>query len=318
MKKKILITGSCGFIMGNLIRKAIYEKYPYNFVSIDRVNSNAINSMYWNKNHIFHVADIRDQHIIDVIFQFEKPDIVIHGAAETSVDVSLKDPNVFVTTNVLGTQTIINACLKHEVEKLIHISTDEVYGQLSNEDDLSWTEESLLDPRNPYSASKASAELMIKAANKSHGLIYNIIRPSNNYGPRQTTEKLIPKTIKSILHNTSIDIYGEGLQMRDWTHVFDNCSAILTVLEKGQPNETYNVSANQELHNIEVVQKICNTLGKGHDLIKFIKDPRKSHDFRYSINTDKIRNLGWKPYYKFKDGIVGTCDWYNNNQWYLK
>lgn len=315
--KKVLITGTCGFIFSNFIRRAIYEKQPYTFVSVDRVSGNA-NALYFHKNHTFHLADLRDQHIIDKIFQFERPDIVIHGAAESFVDYSLSDPNSFVTSNVLGTQVVINACIKHGVERMIYISTDEVYGQLTSETDKAWTEESPLDPRNPYSASKAAGELMVKAAHQSHGLIYNITRSSNNYGPRQTPEKLIPKAIKHILQDKKIPVYGEGLQIRDWTHVFDNCAAILTVLNSGKPNETYNISANQELPNIEVIQKICNAMGKGHELISFIEDPRKGHDFRYSVDSSKIKELGWKPTYRFREGITDTVEWYKINQWLLK
>jgi len=314
--KKVLITGSCGFIFGNFIRRAIYQKQPYQFVSVDRIGGNA-NSLYTNPHHTFHPADIRDQHVMDVIFQLERPDIVIHGAAETFVDSSLSDPNSFVTSNVLGTQVIINCCLKHKVEKLIYISTDEVYGQLSNEDDASWTETDILNPRNPYSATKAAGEMLVKAANRSHGLTYNITRSSNNYGPRQTAEKLIPKIIKCILNDQKIPVYDQGLQIRDWTHVYDNCDAILTILNKGNINETYNVSANQEFTNIEVVQKICNLLEGGHQLIEFVKD-RPGHDFRYSINSSKIRELGWQPNYKFKEGIVETVEWYKINKWMLK
>jgi dTDP-glucose 4,6-dehydratase len=319
-KPKILITGSCGFILGNFIRKAIYEKYPYQFVSIDKVNSNAINSMYWNKNHIFHVADIRDQHIVDVIFHFEKPDIVIHGAAETHVDNSLSDPNSFVSSNVLGTQVIVNACIKHKISKLIYISTDEVYGQLTSEYDPPWTEDCHINPRNPYAATKAAGELIVKAAHESHGLVYNITRSSNNYGPRQTADKLLPKAIKNIMQDKPIPIYGKGLQVRDWLHVFDNCAGILTVLQNGKPNETYNISANQELTNIELIQKVCNVMGKGHELISFIEDPRKNgHDFRYSISSNKLRALGWKPAIKLSDGLSNLCiPWYLNNQWWFK
>lgn len=315
--KKVLITGSCGFIFSNFIRRAIYAKQPYQFVSIDRVSGNA-NSVYSNKNHTFHIADLRDSHIIDKIFQFERPDIVIHGAAESFVDHSLSDPNAFVTSNVLGTQNVINACVKHEVGRLIYISTDEVYGQLTGENDASWTEKSPLDPRNPYSASKAAGELMVKAAYHSHGLTYNITRSSNNYGPRQTPEKLIPKAIKCITQGQPIPLYGQGLQIRDWTHVYDNCSALLTVLNNGQPNEVYNISANQELPNVEVIQKVCNAMGAGHDLISFIEDPRKGHDFRYSVDASKIKDLGWKPSIKFKEGIIDTVEWYKINQWFLK
>lgn len=319
-EKKILCTGSCGFIIGNFIRKSIYEKRPYQFISIDRVNVNATNSMYWNKNHTFHVADIRDQHIIDVIFQFEKPDIVIHGAALTHVDDSLNQPNEFITSNVLGTQVIINACVKHKIEKLIYLSTDECLGQLENENCPSWTEEAVLNPRNPYSVSKASGEMLIKAAHHAYGLIYNITRSSNNYGPRQTPNKLIPKVIKAILYKEPIPLYGQGLQIRDWIHVFDNCSAILSILEKGQSNEIYNISANQEFTNLEIVQRICNAMESGHNLITHIPDPRgKSHDFRYSVDTTKIRQLGWEPKIKLKDELMNQCIlWYLNNQWWFK
>lgn len=311
--KKVLITGSCGFVFGNFLRKAVYEKQPYQLVSVDRVNDKAINSMYWNKNHIFHVADIRDQHVMNTIFQFEQPDIVIHGADDSSLD-----SNSLVTSNVLGTQVIVDCCVKHKVSKLIYISTDEVYGQLTNETDPSWKEDAPLNPRNLYSATKAAGELMVKAAHQSSGLIYNITRSSNNYGPRQAAEKLIPKVIKCVLDGGKIPIYGQGLQIRDWTHVNDNCAAIMNIINKGEPNETYNIAANQELTNIEVVQKICNTMGKGHELMSFIPDPRLSHDFRYSVDSSKLRELGWKPNFRFKEGIVNTVEWYMSNQWFLK
>lgn len=310
-KQKIIITGSAGFIFSNFIRKAIYDKQPYSFVSIDRVNNNTINSMYCNKNHLFYVADITDQHIIDTIFKFEKPDIVIHAAAETNID---SNPNSFITSNVLGTQVVINCCEKHNVKKFLYISSDGVYGQLNNEQDPSWTEDSLLNPRTLYSVSKMSAESLVKISN----LNYNIIRLSNNYGPRQTNNRLIPKVIKSIINNLPIEVYGQGLQVRDWIHVFDTCSAIFTVLEKGVAGEIYNVSAKQEFSNIEVVQKICNIMNSGHNLINCVPDPRRIHDFRYSMNCDKIKSLGYKPQIKFNEGIALCCQWYATNKWWLQ
>lgn len=305
-------------IFSNFLRRAVFEKQPYQLISIDRVNYSN-NSMYWNKNHIFHIADIRDQHIVDTIFQFEKPDIVIHGAAESSVDHSLNDPNSFITSNVLGTQVIINACIKNNVKKLVMISSDEIYGQLTSESEKSWTEEAPLNPRNCYSASKACGELLVRAAHQSHGLVYNITRSSNNYGPRQMPDKLIPNVIKCILENKKIPVYGQGLQIRDWTHVNDNCSAIFNILSNGKDNEIYNISANQEFANIEVVNAICNAMGKGHNLIEFIKDPRgTAHDFRYSVDSSKIKKLGWAPSIKFKEGILSTVDWYQTNKYFLK
>jgi dTDP-glucose 4,6-dehydratase len=322
--KKVLVTGTCGFIFGNFIRKAIYDQNQkknqdkFAFTSVDRVTANSVNSMYWNKNHVFHPADIRDPHVMDVIFQLEKPDIVIHGAAETFVDTSLKDPNSFVTSNVLGTQVIINCCLKHKVERLIYISTDEVYGQLTSESDPAWAEDAPLNPRNPYSATKAAGELLVQAAHQTHGLIYNITRSSNCYGPRQLPEKLVPKAIKCVLDGQKIPLYGQGQQIRDWTFVADNCTAIMAILERGAPNEVYNISAKQEFTNIETINLVCNAIGKGHELISFIEDPRGGHDFRYSVDTAKIQKLGWKPSYKFRDGIRDTVQWYLDNQWFLK
>jgi len=693
-RKKILITGTAGFIFGNFVRKVIYEKQPYTFASIDRLNNNSINSFYWNKNHTFYIADICDQHIINSIFQLEQPNIVIHGAALTHVDESIKDPNAFITNNVLGTQIIINSCLKHKIEKLVYIScydehtravtrngfkkwnelkendivlsinsstgfveekpikkvivqdydgyllsfnnyrvdltvtpnhrmicdynhkdksnlnwhtaeelekinkkmylptgkinkispdviyvpkiglvnakaffylcgvfigdgftayqekevvnksgysheeyckkyrdsetgrfvnatikngsfettichnyriyidvpekdkariplenalnilnieyttqknksgehiyftskkwcdffetcgkyaknkqipewmfdygedllkylwqglhdsdghgynipgrtvriatvsekltaqlcylgsmigyqtkvhkqhsesilegrkiigdaniicfsnkyrahipvptktpykgkvwcltvednknfliehngkitfcgnTDEVYGALNNDNEPSWTEDCPLNPRNQYSVTKAAGEMLVKAAHNSHGLVYNITRAANNYGPRQTCDKLLPKIIKCVLGNEKIPIYGKGMQIREWLSVFDNCNAILKIIEKGTPNEIYNISSNEEYLNIEIVQAICNEMGKGHDLINFITDPRGlAHDQKYSINCDKIKKLGWKPEKKFKTELGNTLNWYLNNQWFIK
>lgn len=317
---KILCTGTAGFIFSNFIRRAIFDKEPYTFVSVDKINNNVLSSMYINKSNTFYLADIRDQHIMDRIFQFEKPDIVVNGAAEANVDYSLSDPNKFVSTNVLGTQVLLNCSVKYGVKKFVQISTDEIFGQLNNEDEIPWDEASPPNPRNPYAASKMSAELMVQAAYHSHGLSYNITRSSNNYGARQTPDKLIPRVIKCILNEEKIPIYGQGLQVRDWTHVNDNCRGILSVLKNGKDNEVYNISANQELTNIEVVQKICNIMGKGHDLIEHIIDPRgNAHDFRYAINSGKLRALGWAPEIKFKEGIIDTVKWYTDNpQWFEK
>jgi dTDP-glucose 4,6-dehydratase len=322
--KKILTTGSNGFIFSNYIRKTLFdnksksEDQKYTFASIDKMTrGNGFPNIYQNKNHTFYLGDISDTHFVDIVFDQERPDFVIHGAAESFVDFSLKDPNKFIISNVLGTQVLINASVKYKVEKFIMISTDECYGQLTNESDSPWTESSPLNPRNPYSASKAASELLVQAASVSYGLNYNITRSSNNYGPRQTTEKLIPKVIKSIVEGNKIPVYGQGLQIRDWTYVIDNCSAITTVLEKGTPNEIYNISANQECTNIELIQKICNLMGKGHELISFVEE-RPGHDFRYAINCDKAKALGWAPTMKLPDGLEACVQWYLNNSWSLK
>jgi dTDP-glucose 4,6-dehydratase len=316
MKKKLLITGTSGFIFSNFIRRIKdLAKNSYNLVGIDKISNRAsLNDRYINKNYNLHIVDITDAHCLDVIFDYEKPDIVIHGAASSHVDISLKDPNRFVMDNVLGTQNIINCCVKYKVEKLVYISTDETTGHLTSEKDPSLTEEASLNPRNPYSASKAAGELLVKAANQSFGLKYNITRSSNNYGHNQTTDKLIPKVIKCILNDEKIPVYGQGLQIRDWLHVNDNCSAILTILEKGKDNEIYNITANQEISNIELVQKICNIIGKGHQLITYVED-RPGHDFRYSIDNSKLKALGWASKYNLKEGLPEVVEWYMINKW---
>lgn len=316
-KKKILITGSCGFIFSNFVRKVIYEsnqkdsKYqPYDVISIDRVNYNATNNLYWSRDHTFYIADIRDQHVIDTIIKFEQPNIIIHGAAETLVNSPLCEPNSFITTNVLGTQVIINACLKYKVDKLIYISDEEVLGPSDNPLD----ELSTINPHTPYAASKAAGELLVMAAHKSHGLIYNIIRLSNNYGRRQSLENLVPKTIKCIQDEQPIVL--QGMDTRVWTHVFDTCTGILNILDLNKNNEIYHLSSEHEFTNLEVVQTICNVMEKGYNSIIF--EEHKLNNFKYSINSNKIKELGWKTNYKFKNGIINTVDYYLNNQWFFK
>jgi dTDP-glucose 4,6-dehydratase len=318
-KLKVLCTGSGGFIASNFVRNAIYEKKPYEFVSIDKVTkSSVLNNIYTNKNHQFYIGDIADEHFVNVIFEYERPDIVLHMAAETFVDDSLRDPNKFIHSNVLGTQVLVNASIKWGVKNFIYISTDEVYGQLSDENAEAWKEDAAYNPRNPYSASKAAGEFVVRAANSSFGLNYSITRSCNNYGPRQTAEKFIPKVVKCILEGQKIPVYGQGLQIRDWLHVFDNCAAIIKVLESGKNGEIYNISSNQEFTNIEVVQIICNIIGTGHNLISHIQDPRTGHDFRYAVDASKMRSLGWEPQWKFKDGIKQTVEWYLNNKFFIK
>ena len=317
-KKKILVTGSGGFIFGNFIRQAFRTKQDYNLISLDRVReSHIMHNIYVNKDHTFYIADVRDAHTLKVIFQTERPDIVIHGAASSHVDTSIKNASDFMTSNVVGTQNIIDACLQNEVQKLIYISTDETLGHLTSEKDPPWDESAPLNPRNPYSASKAAGELLVKAAHETHGLTYQITRCCNNYGPWQDPEKYIPKIIKNVLDNKPIPIYGTGAQIRDWIHVWDKCAALFKIINEGDDNSTYNISANQEYSNVEICQLVCNTLDRGHELMTFVED-RLGHDFRYSVDSSKIRKLGWKPDFKFKDGLAQTCQWYLNNQFFLK
>ena len=312
-KLKLLITGSGGFIGSNFIRRLFHTKQPYSISSLDKVKN--LYNIYTNANHDFYIADIRDSHILNVIFQKTNPDIVVHFAAESFVDSSIKDAQSFITSNILGTQNIIDNCLSTKA-RLVYVSTDEVYGQLEDESRPAWSEGDITNPRNPYSASKLSGELLVKAAHETHGLEYQITRSSNNYGPWQNAEKFIPKIIKHVLNNEEMPVYGRGEQIRDWIHVFDNCEAILRIIERGEINSIYNISANCEFSNIEIFQHICNTIGNGHNLVKFVDD-RPGHDFRYAIEASKLRNLGWRPQVKFPEGIKETVQWYINNKFFF-
>jgi dTDP-glucose 4,6-dehydratase len=309
--KTILVTGVLGFIFSNFIKFAI-NKYPqYRFVGIDKaVKSYNLNSRFDHKNYKFYLGDIADQHLMDNIFRIEKPDIIINGAAESFVDDSIKDITPFLHSNILGTQCLINSSLQFGVEKFIQISTDEVYGQLQLTDNT-WTETFSPRPRNPYSASKYSAEIIVHAASETHGLKYNITRSSNNYGAMQPPRNLIPKIITLLLHDEEIPIHGNGKQIREWLYVKDNCSAIMKILEKGADNEIYNIGSNIEIKNIDVVYKIGNIMNI-EPKIKFITD-RKGHDQRYGINCSKIKELGWFPQYNFDQGIKESIEWYQDN-----
>jgi dTDP-glucose 4,6-dehydratase len=317
VKKKILITGSCGFIMSNLLRNATYRKAQYDLIGVDRVSSSlALNSIYANKAYQFYVGDITDEHFINVLFEMERPDIVLHAAAHTDVDESFKQSIKYVQSNVVGTQVLVNAAIKFGVEKFVYVGTDECYGALQSETEPLWTESSPTVPRNPYSSSKLCGEIVAQTAYRAYSLPVCTTRCSNNYGPRQVG-KLIPTVIKCILEKKPIPIYGKGAQIRSWIYVLDHCSALMSVIEKGIPGEIYNICTGQEFSNLEVVQKICNILG-GHELITFIEDPRISHDFRYGMESDKIRELGWNHEMKFNDGIRICCDWYKANRYLLK
>lgn len=315
-KRKILITGSGGFVFGNFIRQVFYSKIPYTISSIDRVrDSHIIHNIYVNQDHQFYIADIRDPHTIKVIFEKERPDVVIHGAAECRTDENIDTSIPFTTSNVVGTQNIIDQCLAINA-KLIYMSTNEVYGSLLNDQESPWTEEDPLNPRNIYSATKASGELLVRAAAVTSGLDFNIIRTANCYGPWQTTEKLIPRIIERILSGKEIPIYGKGDQIRDWIHVYDTCSAIFKIIDAGVNGEIYNITAKQEFTNLEVAQIVCNTIGKGHGFLKHVDD-RPGNDFRYAMSNNKIMDLGWKPEFKFREGIEQTCQWFINNKFAL-
>ena len=317
MRKKILLTGTCGFVFSNFVRY-LSRLNNYSIVSIDRADEKlGLHSIYSNKTHSFYLADVTDRHILENIFELEQPDIVIHGAARTFVDESIDSSDDFYTSNIIGTKNIAELSSKHNVDKFIYISTDEVYGHFESDTSDSWTEQSLLNPRNPYSASKAGAEFAVKAVSNTFGLNYNITRCCNNFGPRQFSRNFIPKVIGCILSDKKIPIYGDGSNVREWIHVNDHCNAIFHIMNNGQPGEIYNIGTNCHISNLELVNIICNKMGRGHNLISFVED-RKGHDFKYAIDSSKLHNLGWEPSLSFNKGIDMVISWYSKNKWFIK
>lgn len=322
LKKKILVTGGAGFIGGNFV-KYMVEKYPdYDIYNLDLLTYAGDllrhRDIEQEKNYHFIKADIADSENMLKLFKKEKFDYVVHFAAESHVDRSITDPEPFVKTNILGTQVLLDVALKNGLTKFIHISTDEVYGDTELNSSMLFTEESKVNPTSPYSASKASSDLLVCAYHKTFGLSVNIIRSSNNYGPYQFPEKLIPLTISRLLNNQKVPVYGNGRNIRDWLYVSDFCDAIDLVLHKGVSGEIYNVGGKNERTNLEVVKTIINHLGKTDDFIEFVQD-RPAHDKRYAIDSSKIRKLGWVPKYTFETGIEQTVQWYiDNKQWWQK
>lgn len=310
--KTILVTGVLGFIFSNFIRKVVEEYPEYRFVGVDKaVRKYNLSNAFSYPGYNFYLGDIADHHFIDNLFEIEKPDIIIAGAAESFVDDSISDIMPFLHSNIVGTQVLVNAALKHGVEKFIQISTDEVFGQKLSLNEPPWTEEDPMLPRNPYACTKASSELIVKTAHYTHGLQYSITRSANVFGPRQKKENLIPHILHSLIKNEPIKIHGNGLNFRQWGFVENKIEAIMTVLKKGEINETYNIGSQTFLSNLEMVQYIAKMLNK-EPKIEFIKD-RKAHDFGYNVSTKKLRALGWAPQYSFDEGMKLTIEWYIND-----
>ena len=330
--KNILVTGGAGFIGSNFV-KIMVEKYPdYNIINLDALtyagNLENLSHIDTVSNYTFVKADIRDREVIEQIFKTENIDMVVNFAADSHVDRSIEEPEVFLTTNIIGTQVLLDAAKKYwkinpddkyckeykEGVKFLQVSTDEVYGALGETG--MFVETMPLMPNSPYSASKASADMIVRAYNETFGLPMNITRCSNNYGPYQFPEKLIPLMINNCLKEKDLPVYGDGMQVRDWLHVSDHCTAIDTVLHKGKDGEVYNIGGNNEKANIEIVKLLITTLGKSEDLIKYVKD-RPGHDRRYAIDNTKITTeLGWEPAYTFEQGIKETIQWYlDNSKW---
>lgn len=319
-RKKILVTGGAGFIGGNFV-KFMVNKYPnYDIYNLDLLTYAGDLSKHRDiesrENYFFVKADIADEKEIIPLFEKEKFDVVVHFAAESHVDRSITDPGIFVRTNVMGTQVLLDAAKLVDVTKFIHVSTDEVYGELDFDPSTFFTEETPLQPNSPYSASKAASDFLVRSYYETYGLPVNITRCSNNYGPYHFPEKLIPLTISRVLHDQKVPVYGDGKNIRDWLHVYDHCTAIDLIMHEAENGEVYNIGGHNERTNLEVVKTIIKALGKSESLIEFVKD-RLGHDKRYAIDSTKLEKLGWKPKYTFETGIKQTIEWYiENKDWW--
>ena len=318
----ILVTGGAGFIGSNFIFYLL-KKYPANrIVCLDKLtyagNLSTLSCVLEERNFRFVRLDICDREGVFRHFEEERPDIVVNFAAESHVDRSILDPGIFLQTNILGTATLMDACRKFGIRRFHQVSTDEVYGDLPlTRPDLFFTEATPLHTSSPYSASKASADLLVLAYHRTYSLPVTISRCSNNYGPYQFPEKLIPLTIVNALHEKPLPVYGTGENVRDWLYVEDHCKAIDLIIHKGREGEVYNVGGHNERKNIDIVRLICKAFGKSERLITYVAD-RKGHDLRYAIDPTKIHTeLGWLPETKFEDGIQKTIQWYlNNKSWW--
>lgn len=318
----IIVTGGAGFIGSNFIFYML-DSYPEDrIVCMDKLtyagNLSTLASAMDNPHFRFCKIDICDREAVYRLFEEEHPDMVVNFAAESHVDRSIKNPEIFLDTNVKGTAVLMDACRKYGIARYHQVSTDEVYGDLPlNRPDLFFTEETPIRTSSPYSSSKASADLLVLAYYRTYGLPVTISRCSNNYGPYQFPEKLIPFMIINALSDKPLPVYGEGVNVRDWLYVKDHCRAIDLIIHKGRVGEVYNVGGHNEMKNIDIVKLICKELGKPESLITHVAD-RKGHDLRYAIDPTKIHNeLGWLPETKFEDGIKETIRWYlDNRKWW--
>lgn len=320
---KILITGGAGFIGSNFVYYML-DKYPeYKVHCLDKLtyagNLETLEAAQKNSNFYFHKGDIADRAAMKELFEAEKFDIVVNFAAETHVDRSITDPGVFLQTNVIGTQVLMDMSRLTGVKRYHQISTDEVYGDLPlDRPDLFFTEETPIHTSSPYSASKAAADLLVLAYYRTYDFPATVSRCSNNYGPYHFPEKLIPLMISRVLADQSLPVYGDGANVRDWLHVYDHCTAVDLIIHQGRVGEVYNIGGHNEKTNLEVVKVILQDLNKPETLITFVKD-RAGHDLRYAIDPQKIETeLNWKPVYTFETGIKQTIEWYLDNETWWK
>lgn len=315
---KILITGGAGFIGSCFVRYMLNKHQDYKIINLDALtyagNIENLSDVKDNPNYSFVKGNICDKNLI--VELTKDVDAIINFAAETHVDNSISNPNIFIETNVVGTLNLLEAAKNNKVERYLQVSTDEVYGSLGK--DGYFTERTPISPNSPYSASKASADMLVRAYNKTYNVPTLITRCSNNYGPYQYPEKLIPLFISKLLKGEKIPLYGDGQNVRDWLYVYDHASAIDTVLHKGKTGEVYNVGGHNEKANIEITKLILENMGKDESMIEYVKD-RPGHDRRYAIDNSKITNeLGWKPSKTFEEGIKDTINWYLENQDWIK
>jgi dTDP-glucose 4,6-dehydratase len=321
---KIIVTGGAGFIGSNFVYHML-EKHPdYKIICLDNLtyagNLHTLEEAMKNPNFKFVKGDISERDCVFKLFEDEKPDVVVNFAAESHVDRSIEDPGIFLNTNIIGTQVMMDACRKYGIKRYHQVSTDEVYGDLPLDRlDLMFTEDTPIHTSSPYSASKAGADLLVMAYYRTFGLPVTISRCSNNYGPYHFPEKLIPLIITRALDNQNLPVYGTGANVRDWLYVGDHCSAIDLVIHKGRVGETYNIGGHNERTNLEVVKAVLHELGKPESLITYVTD-RPGHDRRYAIDPAKIeKELGWQPTYNFEQGIKVTVKWYLENKgWWEK
>ena len=315
----LIVTGGAGFIGSNFIFHMLKEYPEDRIICLDKLtyagNLSTLEPIMDKPNFRFVKMDICDRPAVYALFEEEHPDMVVNFAAESHVDRSILNPEIFLETNIIGTSVLMDACRKYGIKRYHQVSTDEVYGDLPlDRPDLFFTETTPIHTSSPYSSSKAGADLLVLAYHRTYGLPVTISRCSNNYGPYHFPEKLIPLMIINALHDKPLPVYGDGLNVRDWLYVEDHCRAIDLILQKGKVGEIYNVGGHNEMRNIGIVKLICQELGKPESLISYVKD-RKGHDRRYAIDPTKIHNeLGWLPETKFADGIKKTIKWYLENQ----
>ena len=315
----VLVTGGAGFIGANFIFYMLNRRPEDRVVCLDKLtyagNLDTLSPVMDHPRFRFVRGDICDRAAVSALFEEERPDVVVNFAAESHVDRSIEDPEVFLRTNILGTASLMDACRTYGISRFHQVSTDEVYGDLPlDRPDLLFTEETPLHTSSPYSSSKAAADLLVLSYHRTYGLPVTVSRCSNNYGPYQFPEKLIPLMISSALRDQPLPVYGQGRNVRDWLYVEDHCKAIDLILRQGRTGEVYNVGGHNEMRNIDIVRLICRELGKPESLIAYVED-RKGHDLRYAIDPEKIRReLGWAPETAFQDGIKQTIRWYLDNR----